>query len=361
MHGRIDGTRLESTGTRLEKVLSALCPAQAPGLAWSVSTGSGKRLAGGHLGFAVLDPERLPVLDSTLFDLASLTKPLVTALLALQAEDQGEVDLTAPVPGEPFTLIQLLRHEAGFPAWMPVYAFAGDSDGVHHWLLKRCPRRAPGERTEYSCLGYLLLGFLLEEILHAPLGGLFKERIAGPLGLSPEVACFQPPGDLRAETAATERGPFKEAEMARQYGASTPPWRDLAGWGQVNDGNARCLGGAAGNAGLFGQLEAVERLAGAFRDGSALLSEKARRKAWAASPGFRTAGWKAAEHPGWAAGAELPEGSIGHEGYTGTGLWMEPGEGRTYILLTNRIHPVHPGTDFGEARAAFLSSARELM
>ncbi len=361
MHGRLGGTRLEPSGTSLEKVLSGLCPAQAPGLAWSVSTGSGQRLAGGHLGFAVLDPERLPVLENTLFDLASLTKPLVTALLALQAEDRGEMDLMAPVPGEPFTFLQLLRHEAGFPAWMPVYAFTDDPMEIRRWLSGRCPRGTPGVRTEYSCLGYILLGFLLEEILHAPLDGLFAERIAGPLGLSPEAACFRPPEDLRRSTAATERGPFREDEMARQYGATAPSRREPAGWGQVNDGNARCLGGAAGNAGLFGRLEAVERLAGAFRDGSPLLSEKARLKAWAPSQGFRTAGWKAAGHPGWAAGVELPEGSIGHEGYTGTGLWMEPGEGRTYILLTNRIHPVHPGADFGESRAAFLSSARELM
>jgi CubicO group peptidase (beta-lactamase class C family) len=197
--------------------------------------------------------------------------------------------------------------------------------------------------------------------LHAPLNALFAERIAGPLGLSPEAACFRPPEGLRKGTVATERGPFKEAETARQYGAAIPPWREPAGWGQANDGNARCLGGVAGNAGLFGGLEAVERLAGAFREGSGLLSERARCRAWTASPGFRTVGWKAAGHPGWTAGVGLPDGAIGHEGYTGTGLWMEPGEGKTYILLTNRIHPVHPGSDFGEARAAFLSSARELV
>lgn len=359
-HLGLSGTRLEPSGTRLEKVLSGLCPAQTPGLAWSVSAGSGKRIAGGTLGFAVVDPERLPVRENTLFDLASLTKPLVTALLALQAEDRGELDLMATVPGEAFTFLQLLRHEAGYPAWLPVYAFAGDRPGLHHWLMRQCPRGAPGMRTEYSCLGYILLGFLLEEILHAPMDRLFAERAAGPLGLSPEDVCFRPPDGLRERTAATERGPFQEAKMARRNGTEIPPWREPAGWGQVNDGNARSLGGVAGNAGLFGRLEAVERLAGAFREGSVLLSERARQRAWTPSPGFRTAGWKAAGHSGWTAGAELPEGAIGHEGYTGTGLWMEPGDGKTYLLLTNRIHPVHPGTDFGEARAAFLSAARQL-
>jgi len=345
----------------LKTVLASLCPSRTPGLAWSVSTARQERSAGGFLGSAVLDPVRLPVSESTLFDLASLTKPLATALLALQAEDRGEVDLDAPVPNGAFSFFQLLRHEAGFPAWMPVYAFAKNRESVLGWLMNECPRVAPGVKTEYSCLGYIALGFLLEEILHAPLDRLFAERVAGPLGLRPGDACFRPTEGLRERTAATERGPFHEAKLARQNGTEIPPFRALAGWGEVNDGNARALGGVAGNAGLFGRLEAVERIAGAFREGSPLLSARALHRAWTRSAGYRTAGWKASGHPGWDAGMELPKGGIGHEGYTGTGLWMEPGEGRTYILLTNRIHPVHPGTDFGRDRAAFVSAARELM
>jgi len=76
------------------------------------------------LGLACVEPERIPVRPDTLFDLASLTKPLCTALLALQAWDRGEMDLLAPVPGVkgiPFTPMDLLRHEAGFPAWLPLY------------------------------------------------------------------------------------------------------------------------------------------------------------------------------------------------------------------------------------------------
>ncbi|OYW05461.1 MAG: hypothetical protein B7X11_01920, partial [Acidobacteria bacterium 37-65-4] len=229
-------------------------------------------MAGGCLGSAVLDPERLPVQDGTLFDLASLTKPLATALLALQAEDRGELDLEARVPGGPFTFLQLLRHEAGYPSWMPVYAFAKGRDGVHRWLMRECPRGPAGAKTDYSCLGYILLGLLLEKILHAPLDRLFAERVAGPLGLGPADTCFRPPEGLREGTAATERGPFHEADMTRQNGTDLPSFREPAGWGQVNDGNARALDGIAGNAGLFGRLEAVERLAGAFREGSSLLS-----------------------------------------------------------------------------------------
>ncbi len=353
MHGDLNSGRVASA-------LTAICPSKTPGFAWSVTDASGRRLAWGCQGSAVVDPIRQPVGEDTLFDLASLTKPLVTAALALQAADRGELDLEAPVAGTGFTPLQLLRHEAGFPAWRPLYAFARDREGARRWLLLGCPREEPGCRTEYTCLGYILLGFLLEEFLHAPLSGLFAERLAAPLGLKPEDACFSPSESLRARVAATERGPLHEDGLARQYGSEPPSFREPAGWGEVNDGNARMLGGAAGNAGLFGNLHAVEGLAAAFRPGSALLSERALRLAWDATPGFRTAGWKAAGTPGWAAGACLPRGAVGHEGFTGTGVWMEPGRGRTFILLANRVHPVHPEDDFGPARAHFLAAAREL-
>jgi|WetSurMetagenome_2_1015567.scaffolds.fasta_scaffold74929_2 serine-type D-Ala-D-Ala carboxypeptidase len=353
MHGELTSERLRGT-------LSGLCPLRAPGIAWSVTGASGGPVASGCLGHAVVDPEPHAVHEGTLFDLASLTKPLVTAALALQASDRGELDLTAPVAGADFTPLQLLRHEAGYPAWRPLYAFTRNRTEAKRWLLDGCPRETPGSKTEYTCLGYILLGFLLEEFLHGPLPGLFAERLAGPLGIGPEDACFSPPASMRERVAATERGPFHEAGMARQYGASLPPIREPSGWGEVNDGNARMLGGAAGNAGLFGTVHAVERLAGAFRPGSPILSERALRLAWSPSPGFRTAGWKAQGFPGWAAGARLPQGAVGHEGYTGTGVWMEPGGGRTYVLLANRVHPVHPGDDFGPARAQFLAAAREL-
>src|SRR5512135_3129159 len=111
----------------MEAFLRTLCPSQTPGYAWSVRSGS-RRLAAGWGGVAAGGPEPLAAQESTLYDLASLTKPLATALVALQAFDRGELDLEAPVEGSAppsFTLLQLLRHEAGFPSWLPLYAFAG--------------------------------------------------------------------------------------------------------------------------------------------------------------------------------------------------------------------------------------------
>lgn len=305
--------------------------------------------------------------EDTLYDLASLTKPLATALLAFRLFDKGGLDLLEDVRGASgfaFTYLQLLRHEAGFPSWLPVYGFARDRDGVMAWLMGSCPRSKPGALSEYSCLGYILLGLLIEREMGASLDVLFKEHVASSLGLSGGKVCFNPPARFQRRVALTERHEPNEAIMARLYGTMTPKFPSgKDGWGIVNDGNARFLGGISGNAGLFGTLGAVEFLANAFRPESGFLSASALHLAWNPAgdlPGERrTAGWKAAGSPGWIPGQMLPPGSIGHEGYTGTGVWLEPRDGRTYILLTNRIHPHHPGTEFGPVRTAFLKAARE--
>jgi len=352
----------------LDRFFADLCPSQAPGYAWC-ALGPGSKARRGFGGLAVVQPEPLPVTDQTLFDLASLTKPLVTALLALQAQDRGEVDLRSSVPGASppsFTWLQLLRHQAGFPAWLPLYAAVSKPSDLLQWLLGRCPRSQPGEKTVYGCPGYVLLGLLLERVLQAGLGDLFARRLAAPLGLRADEACFRPSPALRSRAAATEREPTREAEMARQHGAAPPAFPEpTGGWGVVDDGNARFAGGVSGNAGLFGTLRAVEVLATAYRPSRGFLSDASLALAWENGPEadgeLRTAGWKSARSGGWSSGAELAPGAIGHEGYTGTGVWLEREEGHTFILLTNRIHPHHPGTDFGPTRAAFLRAAKEAL
>lgn len=303
--------------------------------------------------------------EETLWDLASLTKPLATALLALRASDAGLVDLEEPLPGlsPPTTLLALLRHEGGFPPWLPLYAFARDRDGALRWLLREAPRRVDGH-PEYSCLGYILAGLLLEEKLGASLPELFRRFVADPMGLRSEEALFTPPDSLRERTAATELHGESEAEMTRPYGAAPPAFRRGLAWGEVHDGNARFLGGAAGNAGLFATLRAVEVLASAFFPSRRFLSPSALSWAWKSPHPLgglrRTAGFKCGDSPRWAAGALLPPGAVGHEGFTGTAAYLDPEEEKAYILLTNRIHPVHPGDDFGPVRAAFLTWARTL-
>ncbi len=357
MHGPADPAGIDA-------LLGGLCSPAAHGFAWAVARG-GRRLASGWGGDAVSRPERHPVAEDTLWDLASLTKPLATALLTLRASQVGRVDLLEPLPGTdpPCTPLDLLRHEAGFPPWLPLYAFSGDRAEARTWLASRCPRRLPSGTAEYSCLGYLLLGLHLEESLGASLDRLFREFVAAPLGLSAEGALFRPPGSLRLRTAATELDGAHEAALARPHGAHPPPFTRGLAWGEVHDGNARFLGGAAGNAGLFASLGAVERLCEAFRPATGFLDARSLDLAWTSPHGRgqrRTAGWKASDSEGWSVAPLLRVGSVGHEGFTGTAAYLEPGEGRTFILLTNRIHPAHPGTDFAPVRAAFVRSAGDL-
>ena len=350
----------------MEAFLRKLCPSGTPGYAWSAPGSSG----GPHRGWgglASLGPRERPVLEGTLFDLASLTKPLATALVALRAMDSGDLDLDSPVPGTnapAFSFLDLLRHRAGFPPWLPLYGFIPGRGDARDWLSRHCPRSRLG-RAEYSCLDYILLGLVLEEALGAPLDRLFRERVAKPIGLTDKEACFTPHLCNVTDVAATERGETREAIMARQYGTHPPAFLpEGEGPGIVNDGNARFLGGVAGNAGLFGSLKAVEILADAYRPVGGFLSPGTLDLAWtppAAGHGeHRSAGWRVSPCAHWSVGAALPRGAIGHEGYTGTGVWLELPPGRTYILLTNRIHPRHPGTDFGPVRVAFLDAARTL-
>lgn len=354
MHGPADPAGVNA-------LLGRLCSPEAHGFAWAVTRG-GQRLASGWGGSAVSHPERHPAAGDTLWDLASLTKPLATALVALRAAQDGRLDLLEPVPetDPPCTGLDLLRHQAGFPPWLPLYAFSSGRAEARTWLASRCPRRLPSGQAEYSCLGYLLLGLHLEERLGASLDRLFQKFVAEPLGLPAESALFRPPESVRPRTAATELDGAHETALARPHGALPPPFAPGLAWGEVHDGNARFLGGVAGNAGLFASLGAVERLCDAFRPSAGFLSARSLDLAWTSPHGRgqrRTAGWKAADSEGWTVAPLLPAGSVGHEGFTGTAAYLEPGEGRTFILLTNRIHPAHPGTDFAPVRAAFLQCA----
>ncbi len=330
-----------------------------PGAAWSVGAVS-QVWATGISGSAALVPDRDPLSTDTLFDLASLTKPLATALSAVLLEQDGELDLDAPLgewmpesrstPYATASLLALGSHRAGLPAWEPLYAGETDSSRFQEKILSLPVAAEPGE-TLYSDLGYILLGKVLETVSELSLDRLFARRVAGQAGLA--AAFFPGIAGAGARAAATERGNRYERDLAGDRGAGYH-FREGMIRGQVHDGNAWAMGGVAGHAGLFATLDDVATLAVEILAPSRLdLGDRARRRLLApVAEGGRTFGFETASCNS-AVSTILPDRAPGHTGFTGTSLWIDPQAGRYWILLTNRVHPAAVPERFQEMRRQF--------
>ncbi len=280
----------------------------------------------------------------TVFDLASLTKPLASAPLALDLRVRellpwslslGDIwGAAAPADKAGITLRRLLTHSAGFAPHRPFFTLLGKQPphlrrGLLKAMLMNEPLAyRPGSRALYSDLGYLLLGLVLEEAggddLAALLSGLHSRLgVDGP--------CYLPRG---------EESPWPR-ELIAPCGAQ--PGRPQI-WGQVEDENAYSLGGVAGQAGLFGSARQVaammEALVKASR-GQGPWPPRAVRELWQVdrdTPGSgRTPGFDTPGGPASAAGSQAPAGTVGHLGFTGVSLWWQPRDDAGVVLLTNRV------------------------
>jgi serine-type D-Ala-D-Ala carboxypeptidase len=303
-------------------------------------------------GHAVVDPERVPVTADTVFDLASLTKPLVCG--ALVAAALPTLDLASP-PGrylpewkttryDGITLETLLTHTSGLPAWYPVYARGEGAAAYRKTLGSLEPEAKAGERVIYSDLNFLVLGDVLETHFSAPLDVSFRSLVAEPAGSS---ARFLP--EPSAPTAATERGDATERRMTAALGISYPRFRSGVVRGEVHDGNAYRRGGVAGNAGLFGTADDVWRLARGWLPPSRrdFVGDRTPDH-----PEARGLAWQGRRGAG-SATPQMPDSAFGHTGFTGTSVWIDPEAGRIFVLLTNRIHPEVRGIDFNAVRRGF--------
>ena len=237
-----------------------------PGAAYWVGGPEGPLLRG-FAGQASIEPAREPLDEGTPFDLASLTKPLATALLAVLLDRDRKLSLEATL-GSAFpelrsssygqaTLADAAFHRAGFPPWKPLY-LEGDTPEAYLRSIGATPPAGPAGTTLYSDLGYILLGFAVERAGGNSLAALFDDRIARPLGLT--LCGFAGRGDRFRLAAATERGNGYERRLAGA-GADPGAFRVAMIRGAVHDGNAWGLGGVAGHAGLFGTAEDVARIA----------------------------------------------------------------------------------------------------
>ncbi len=305
------------------------------------------------------DPE--PLDAATLFDLASLTKPLVIAFLAARIIEAGEWRLEdearrflPELAGPAFTLRQLLTHTAGLKAWHPFYLYRPRHDLEQAAALP--PAAAPGTRVIYSDVGYILLRHLLERTTGAAIGDLAARLIFAPLGLD-DVFLGPPPG-RKERCAPTEVGNRYEKGMCRgehDAAAAAFAWRCGLIRGEVHDANSHYAGGCAGNAGLFASARALFRLGREFFPSSAtLLKRETVALFWRdLTPGLgagRSLGFQLNTPPAASAGRALAPGAIGHTGFTGTSLWLEAEGERQWILLSNRVHPRVKKEDFNIVR-----------
>jgi CubicO group peptidase (beta-lactamase class C family) len=200
----------------------------------------------------------------------------------------------------------------------------------------------PGTRVIYSDLGFISLGILLERMTGQRLPEMAQLEIFAPLNL--KQSFFNPELALQTGIAASETGNAYELSMCEQTGAGTySNSRQRVIWGEVHDGNAYFLGGAAGHAGLFSTARETVTMARQFlAESTQLLKPETctlfRTNMTAGLEEARSLGWQLAETGDSTAGTDLPRDSFGHNGFTGTSLWIDPEHQRVFVLLTNRTH-----------------------
>lgn len=298
------------------------------------------------------DADAPPVRDETIFDLASLTKVIATTSIVMQGVERGDLALDEPIrrrlprwagrDREQVTIRDLLAHASGLTAWLP---FFRDHTGRAEFeaAIAALPLEYP-PRTQaiYSDLGFMLLGFLLEDTFHASLDAQFELVRAGIPGA--EALTFKPPAATRAIIVPTE----------------VDQWRGRLLVGEVHDENAYALGGVAGHAGLFGTARAVGAFARAIlrasrgESGGVVRPETVRTFTIRSNvPGSsRALGWDTML-PTSSCGRRMSASAFGHSGFTGTSLWIDPDNDIYVVLLTNRVHPTRRNERIQGVRRAF--------
>jgi serine-type D-Ala-D-Ala carboxypeptidase len=312
----------------------------------------------GRFTFNADSPEITP---STVFDLASITKVMATTAIAMLLYDRGVLDLSTPLgdilPGfvigmEPgsgknrVTLRMLLAHSSGLPGYGRLFELHHDPQTLLRAALRMPLDAPPNTRAEYSDIGFILLGKALEVLCGDFLGRIFPRDIAKPLGL--ETARFCPPESSHHEIPPTEYdGEFRLRVIQ----------------GEVQDENCHVLGGVSGHAGLFSNALDVLRFANCILSGGALpdaarpLFRPATVKLFATRQSepagtTRALGWDTPSETS-SAGNFFSKESIGHLGYAGTSLWIDPERKLAAVLLTNRTWPDRANKTIQLVRPAF--------
>jgi CubicO group peptidase (beta-lactamase class C family) len=319
-----------------------------------------------HAAIGTLTYDPLPeseapaaVARDTIYDLASLTKVLATATIAMRAVEQGTIALDDRVEEylpewsaadrRSVTVRDLLSHAAGLPAHRPYYRDLAGEDAFVAAISAEPLEYQPASRSVYSDLGFILLARILGR------GGSLADPFAtawSSVGVGEELQ-FLPPSLWRRRIAPTE----------------VDAWRGRLLVGEVHDENCWALGGVSGHAGLFGTASAVGAFARhvlqVFDDRGGVFTRETLETFTAKRsdvPGSsRALGWDTML-PTSSCGRRMSARAIGHTGFTGTSLWIDPERGCYFVLLTNRVHPSRDAVDLEtvtRVRAAFHDAAVE--
>lgn len=324
----------------------------------------GELVAHKAFGRFTYDPASPEVTTATLFDLASLTKVVATTAMAMILYERGLLDLEAPVTAivpefanpldnddprrREVTVRMLLAHSSGLPAYEKLFQLAQTREQLLQAAFTAPLTDAPGARAEYSDIGFIILGVVLERLADESLDAFCQREIFGPLGMTQTT--FKPTAALKDAIPPT---------------ADDRTFRHRIIQGEVQDENASVLGGVAGHAGLFSTAEDLAILAHAMLNGghpilrSSTVEFFSRRES---SPDgtSRALGWDTPSAPSQS-GRHFSSRSFGHLGYTGTSLWLDPERQLSIALLTNRTWPDCQNQSIKQVRPAFYDAVVEAL
>ncbi|HET8769553.1 MAG TPA: glycoside hydrolase family 3 N-terminal domain-containing protein [Gemmatimonadaceae bacterium] len=311
------------------------------------------RVAAGHIDWA--DNAPAPAAE-TVWDLASLTKVIGMTTAMMQLVEQGRVVLDAPVqrylpewtgPGkELVTIRHLLTHSSGLRAWRELYKETDTAREARRLVLATPLDTLPGLRYEYSDLGAILAGMVIERVTDQSLDDYLHDHVFDPLGM--DGTRYKPPRGWRQRIAPTE----------------VDPWRGRHLRGEVHDENAFRLGGVSAHAGLFGTAADLARFArmllnGGELDGTRIVKEETIRRFTRVQNhllSHRAVGWETPNGTN-SAGHVLHRPAFGHTGFTGTSIWIDPENDRFVLLMTNRVNPSRENSRIGPVRTAVADLA----
>ncbi len=313
-----------------------------PGAALAVAY-QGKLLASHGFGRFTYDDAAPAVTRETVFDIASITKAVATTSMAMILFERGSLKLETPVAQllpefvtlspphqkpkrEAVTVRMLLAHSSGLPAYEKLFEFAHDRRELVRAAMTTPLAAAPGTRAEYSDIGFILLGEILERIAGVSLDQFAQREIFDKLGLS--QTWFVPPLEMRSQIPPTE---------------DDRTFRKRIVQGEVNDENAWVMGGVGGHAGMFASATDLALFAECLLRGGAPLVKGNTlalftRREESPRGTSRALGWDTPSHPS-SSGTRFAPTSYGHLGFTGTSLWIDPKRHLSVVLLTNRTWP----------------------